>query len=175
ASRPSAELRRELTTPALRSSRRWYETRFCGLPISAVSSPTRRSLRDSSWSRRHRWGSAMRPRISGGWVVTSTRPLLHQSGLVYRRRGRGPTRHPTEPRRRGGELGQEAGLLGGELVGADDAPLVQRRELLQLVGDAGRAPRGLADVRVDRLLLRRRRLDVALGHAATVHEEVAER
>ena len=57
-SRPSAELRRAATNPAVRSSRRWYETRFCGLPDRSVSSLTRRSLRASSCRSCQRIGSA---------------------------------------------------------------------------------------------------------------------
>ena len=64
-SRPSAELRRVDTSPPSRSWPRWYETRFCGSPTSAVSSRTSRSLRASSPSSRQRSGcpaSCRKPR-----------------------------------------------------------------------------------------------------------------
>src|SRR3954453_21645397 len=68
--------------PADRSCPRWYETRFCGSPSSSVSSPTRRSLRASSVSRRQRCGSAISGRISGGASVLATPETIHQLSLM---------------------------------------------------------------------------------------------
>ena len=59
-------LRRIDTRPPSRSSRRWYETRFCGRPARSHSSPTRRSLRASSLSSRHRSGCPASRRTRGG-------------------------------------------------------------------------------------------------------------
>ena len=65
-SRPSAELRLAVISPPSRSRRRWYETRLCGSPTSAVSSRTTRSLSTSSRNNRQRNGFAARRTNGGG-------------------------------------------------------------------------------------------------------------